>query len=200
MPSLSKSHVELFTFQRTKALQQYSGDMYFVTEKKGLFLCVLADGLGSGIEAHRSAKAVIETVKLNPEGELPDLMEQANQAVSGLRGAAVAMIRADLEHRKLTYTGTGNIRFYFVEPGGKVGFPLSTMGFLSGRKQLFKVKTFDFKSDSKFLIHSDGLVLKKARSFLTSPLDVIKTGHSIERQIASIPEDDVSFVLGKFPQ
>ncbi|MBC1520262.1 SpoIIE family protein phosphatase [Listeria aquatica] len=199
MSSIVKTNVELFTFQRSKDLQQYSGDMYFFTElPNNEFLCVLADGLGSGIEAHRSAKAVIDAVKEDPAEELDSLMDKCNQAVSGLRGAAVAMIRVNFVTHTLTYTGTGNIRFYFMEASGKMSFPLSTMGFLSGRKQLFKLKQFQYKPGSKFLIHSDGLKLRKVKSYLDSPISAVHTGHSIERQIASVPEDDVSFVVGKF--
>ncbi len=199
MSSIIKTHVELFAFQRSKALQQYSGDMYFFTElPDNEFLCVLADGLGSGIEAHQSAKAVIDAVKSDPSEELDLLMEKCNQAVSGLRGAAVAMIRVNFAKQTLTYTGTGNIRFYFMEVTGKMSFPLSTMGFLSGRKQLFKLKQFRYQPSSKFLIHSDGLKLRKVRSYLDSSLNALHTGHRIERQIASVPEDDVSFVVGKF--
>ncbi|EFS03818.1 'sigma-B negative effector, putative', partial [Listeria seeligeri FSL S4-171] len=42
----------LFVFQRSKALQQYCGDVYFTHEDESGFLYVLSDGLGSGQEAN----------------------------------------------------------------------------------------------------------------------------------------------------
>ncbi|EIA19760.1 PP2C family serine/threonine-protein phosphatase [Listeria fleischmannii] len=200
MTGTAENKIDIFTFQRAKLLQQYCGDIFYNYENDNQFLCVLADGLGSGHEAHVAAKAVIDTVKKEPEEDLVLMMEHCNQAISGLRGAAVAIIRADFDTKKLSYVGLGNIRFYMVDNHAKLSFPLSTTGFLSGKRQHFKQKVLEFKPGSKFLIHSDGLVLKKVKNYLTSSLCVVKTGHTIERLIPDIPMDDVTFVIGKFPE
>ncbi|WP_099223413.1 PP2C family serine/threonine-protein phosphatase [Listeria costaricensis] len=201
MPDLRDlaANVELFTFQRAKSLQQYCGDMYYYLEKDHQFLCVLADGLGSGHEAHKSALAAIEVIRSAPEEDLLTMMNSANQAVASLRGAAIAIIRADLEKARITYSGMGNIRFFLIGQDGKLVYPLSTTGYLSGRRQRFSIKNFHYKPGTKFLMHSDGLVLDHVKSYLESPLCVVKTGHQIEQTIQAIPSDDVTFLLGKFP-
>lgn len=196
----TENKLDLFTFQRAKLLQQYCGDVFYTYEKEDHFLCVLADGLGSGYEANLAAKAVTDIVESEPEADLVTMIEHCNQAVAGLRGAAVAIIRADFQLQKLAYVGLGNIRFYMLDRQGKLSFPLSTTGFLSGRTQHFKQKNLEFKPGSKFLLHSDGLVLKKVKNYLTSSQCIAKTGHSIERLVPDIPMDDVTFVLGKFPE
>lgn len=53
----------LFVFQRSKALQQYCGDVYYTHEDENGFLYVLSDGLGSGLEANRAAKATVDAIK-----------------------------------------------------------------------------------------------------------------------------------------
>ncbi|WP_179946377.1 MULTISPECIES: PP2C family serine/threonine-protein phosphatase [unclassified Listeria] len=200
MEMATENKLDLFTFQRAKLLQQYCGDVFYTYEKDDHFLCVLADGLGSGYEAHLAAKAITDTVESEPEADLVTMIEHCNQAVSGLRGAAVAIIRAHFKTQKLAYVALGNIRFYMLDSHGKLSFPLSTTGFLSGRKQHFKQKNMEFKPGSKFLLHSDGLVLKKVKNYLTSAQCLAKTGYDIERLVPDIPMDDVTFVLGKFPE
>ncbi|EDN9597185.1 serine phosphatase, partial [Listeria monocytogenes] len=61
-------------------------------------------------------------------------------------------------------------------------------------------QSFKYKPGSKFLMHSDGLVLSRVRKSLESPLCVVKIGHLIERNILDIPTDDVTFMVGKFPE
>ncbi|MBK3913311.1 PP2C family serine/threonine-protein phosphatase [Listeria ivanovii] len=190
---------DLFVFQRSKALQQYCGDVYFTHEDENGFLYVLSDGLGSGLEANRAAKATIEAIKEDLHADLTHMLEKANQAVSGLRGAAIAIIKADYLTKTIYYTGMGNIRFYMIGSENKLIFPLSGSGFLSGRKQKYRLQNFKYKPGSKFLLHSDGLVLSRVRKNLESPLCVGKLGHLIEQSILDIPTDDVTFLLGQFP-
>lgn len=104
----------LFVFQRSKALQQYCGDVYYTHEDENGFLYVLSDGLGSGLEANRAAKATVDAIKEDIHADITDMLEKANQAVSGLRGAAIAIIKGDYLTKTLYYTGMGNIRFYMI--------------------------------------------------------------------------------------
>ncbi|EBF5847852.1 SpoIIE family protein phosphatase [Listeria sp. FSL L7-1435] len=190
----------LFVFQRSKALQQYCGDVYYTHEDENGFLYVLSDGLGSGLEANRAAKATVDAIKEDIHADITEMLEKANQAVSGLRGAAIAIIKGDYLTKTLYYTGMGNIRFYMIGMEDKLIFPLSGSGFLSGRKQKYRLQSFKYKPGSKFLMHSDGLVLSRVRKSLESPLCVVKIGHLIERNILDIPTDDVTFMVGKFPE
>ncbi|MBC6297378.1 SpoIIE family protein phosphatase [Listeria sp. FSL L7-1517] len=189
----------LFAFQRSKALQQYCGDVYFTHEDETGFLYVLSDGLGSGIEANRAARATIDAIKEDIHIDLTLMLEKANQAVSGLRGAAIAIIKADYLTKTIYYTGMGNIRFYMIGSEDKLVFPLSGSGFLSGRKQKYRLQTYKYKPGSKFILHSDGLVLSRVRNNLESQMCVTKLGHLIEQAILDIPSDDVTFLLGQFP-
>lgn len=61
----------LFVFQRSKALQQYCGDVYYTHEDENGFLYVLSDGLGSGLEANRAAKATVDAIKEDIHADLP---------------------------------------------------------------------------------------------------------------------------------
>ncbi|WP_163652225.1 SpoIIE family protein phosphatase [Listeria sp. PSOL-1] len=192
--------MELFTFQRAKALQTCSGDMYYFHQSNDTFLCVIADGLGSGTEANKAAKAAINAIKEAPEEDVLTLMERANTAVFSLRGAAIAVVKCDLPHARITYSGMGNIRFFALGPSDKLIYPLSTKGYLSGGPKRFKVKEYQFQYDTKFLMYSDGLVLEHVQTYLKSSLSTEKTGNLIEQTIKEKPSDDVTFILGKFPK
>ncbi len=61
------------------------------------FLCVLADGLGSGKPAFESSHAVVSTVKSNPEETVDTLMYYCNKVLLHKRGAAVAILKVDFK-------------------------------------------------------------------------------------------------------
>ncbi|MBC2194372.1 PP2C family serine/threonine-protein phosphatase [Listeria booriae] len=191
--------VELYVFQRAKHLQEHCGDQILIKEDASGLLCALVDGLGSGKEAEKAAKAVTEVIDAHSSMHLRDIVAEANKAISGLRGAAIAIWYANFAKQQLTYCGIGNIRFYLLGEGDKLLFPISSTGFLSGRKQKIRTQKFDYKAGSKFLMHSDGLVLGGVKKYLFASGSIESTGHCIESNVSDIPEDDVTFIVGEFP-
>lgn len=109
---------------------------FFLKEDATGFLCAIVDGLGSGKEAEKAAKAVVEVIGANNTlPNISDIVALANEALVGLRGAAIAIWRGDWDEQTITYCGIGNIRFYLLGTDDALIFPISSTGFLSGRKQ-----------------------------------------------------------------
>ena len=71
----------------------YCGDSFYITINDDYFLCVLADGLGSGEFAYESSQAVVSIVKANPDEDVDTLMDYANKVLVRKRGAAVAILK-----------------------------------------------------------------------------------------------------------
>jgi negative regulator of sigma-B (phosphoserine phosphatase) len=195
MKHLQQEHVEVYTFQSAKEGKQFCGDSYFLTATDDYFLCVLADGLGSGEFAYEASHAVAEVVEQHPDEDVDTLMNYCNEVLVQKRGAAVAIFKADFNKHEFVYSCVGNIRFYLYTPSGKLTYPLPVTGYLSGRPQVFRTQHFPFEPNSKFLIHSDGVQVKSSKSLLKScrSLEVIA-----EEMISQQPsrEDDSTFIIG----
>lgn len=189
---------EIYIFQRAKHLQRHCGDQFFIKEDASGILCALVDGLGSGKEAEKAAKAVVEAIDANSSlKSLADIVARSNEAVAGLRGAAIAIWRTDWAKQKLIYCGIGNIRFFMVGEDDELVYPISSTGFLSGRRQKIRTQEFSYRPGSRFLMHSDGLTLAGIKKYLYASANIENTGHCIESNVAEVPEDDVTFLMGK---
>ncbi len=112
MIHLDNSHLEVHAFQTAKDSNLFCGDAFYLDLQEDYFLCVLADGLGSGQHAYDSAKAVTSVVESNPEENVQTLMDYSNKVLLRKRGAAVGILKVDFHKKEFEYSCVGNIRFY----------------------------------------------------------------------------------------
>ncbi|PJN91086.1 phosphoserine phosphatase [Bacillus sp. mrc49] len=174
----------------------YCGDDYFFLHTKEYFVCVLADGLGSGKYAYESSHAVIEEVKRNHELDVESLMAVCNQVLIDKRGAAVSILKIFYEKNEFVYSSVGNIRFFLYNPKvDKLVYPLPVTGYLSGRKQKYRTERYKYEPNAKFILHSDGLELKGAKSFLKRQAAIDLNAKSI-LESSPATADDTTFILG----
>ncbi|KWW12672.1 phosphoserine phosphatase [Peribacillus simplex] len=174
----------------------YCGDDYFFLHTKEYFVCVLADGLGSGKYAYESSHAVIEEVKRNHELDVESLMAVCNQVLIDKRGAAVSILKIFYEKNEFVYSSVGNIRFFLYNPKvDKLVYPLPVTGYLSGRKQKYRTERYKYEPDAKFILYSDGLELKGAKSFLKRQAPIELNAKSI-LESSPATADDTTFILG----
>ncbi|KIL52214.1 phosphoserine phosphatase [Jeotgalibacillus soli] len=161
------------------------------------FLCILADGLGSGKYAHEASIAACEIVASHHSEDVESLMERSNRALIKKRGAAVAIIKIMFKEKVYHYSCVGNIRFYLYSPTGKLTYPLPITGYLSGRPQVYKTQRFTYENGSSFLIHSDGLQLTRVRALFerNRSLEYIST----ELESIVTDADDTTFIIGRLP-
>jgi len=187
--------MEAYAFQTTKEGKEYCGDSFYMSVNNDIFLCVLADGLGSGKAAFEASSSVVEYVKENGEMDVDSLIYEANKLLVNKRGAAVSILKVNLQKREFIYSCVGNIRCYLYTPSGKTTYPLPVTGYLSGRPQIYRTQRFSYEANSCFLLHSDGVRLSNAKSFMRSgrPLDAIAS--EIERDYIQ-KTDDSTCILG----
>jgi phosphoserine phosphatase RsbX len=187
--------VEVLAFQTAKDGKEYCGDSYYMNVEKDQFVCVLADGLGSGKFAYEASSAVIDVIKGNLDKDVDSLMHECNKILVNKRGAAVSLIKVDFQTHEFVYSCVGNIRCYLYNPSGRTTYPLPVMGYLSGKPQIFRTQCFTFDPHSKFLLHSDGLRVSNSKSLLQSGRSLEVIASEIEKQQMS-KTDDSTFILG----
>ena len=182
--------------QSSKNGMPYCGDDYFFVNTEEYFLCVLADGLGSGKHAYESSNAVTEEVRRFSHHGVESLMEIANGTQVNKRGAAVSVLKIYYDTKEFVYSSVGNIRFFLYNPvSDKLVYPLPVTGYLSGRRQKYHTQRFKYEQGASFILHSDGIVLEGAKTLLKAERDIELSARSILRH-NNTQADDATFILG----
>lgn len=187
--------LELVAGTHSKGGNAHCGDTYFFVQDDTSFVCLLADGLGSGRFAYESSYAALEIVEREWKREsIEGMMDLINKAMFQKRGAAVALFKVDFETKTFDYTCVGNIRFYLYGPDGKLTYPLPVTGYLSGRPQRYRMERFVYQPGSKFLVHSDGVVLLNTKELMR-----YRSTEQIAAEldaVAAKSNDDATFLVG----
>lgn len=187
--------LEAYAFQRAKEGKAYCGDSFYMTANEDYFLCVLADGLGSGEYAYESSQAVASVVQSNSEEDVQTLMDYSNKVLLSKRGAATAIFKVDFHEKSFAYSCVGNIRFYLYTPSGKMVYPMPVSGYLSGRPQKFRTQKFPYEPQSSFLIHSDGFVNENTKPSIKNHQSVSALAEQLKANQVNT-NDDVTFIVG----
>ena len=191
-----QNKLELLAHQTIKTGNTECGDSYFYKVTEDYFLCVLADGLGSGKYANEASEAVVEVVEQNHEKDLETLMELSNKALYHKRGAAVSILKVYFEKNEFVYSGVGNIRFILIAPDGEITYPLPVSGYLSGKPQVFNTQCYSYKPGSKFLIYSDGFEIQGVKKLLNSFKSTQIIADQLRSDLNDGKKDDATFILG----
>lgn len=193
----TNQHCSISAFQRSKKENQCNGDSYYVKETNDYFVCVVADGLGSGKAARDASSKVVDVVEKHHHLGVETLMSLCNDALYQTRGAVVTLFKTYFKEQKLEYCGIGNVRLMISDPSGTIMNPLSTSGYLSGRPSKFTVKEMPYQKESMFIIHSDGINLssKDKRAVLGARDPEVAVRYLQQKGLPNI--DDLTCVIGK---
>jgi negative regulator of sigma-B (phosphoserine phosphatase) len=192
----SNNYVHTLAFQLPKVGKICCGDSFYLKATEDYFICALADGLGSGEHANESSSAVSAIVEQMHGEDVELMMELCNKEMKDKRGATVSILKIDFKNRQFTYSSVGNIRFILCAPSGSFIYPLPLLGYLSGKPQKYRTQTFSYEKGSKFIIHSDGLLLPGIKSLLNKGQSV----EDLSRNLESYTEnrsDDLTYIVGQ---
>ena len=189
--------LEVVAHQVAKEGNILCGDSFYYKTTDEYFVCIVADGLGSGEYAHEASRAAVAVVEEYHHEDVDHLMKRCNQALQNKRGAAVSIIKAYFQSREFVYSCVGNIRFFLYSAEGKLTYPLPVTGYLSGKPQVFKTQRFSYEPESKFLIYSDGFNIYNAKSLLKTYRSLQSIALEIKREHSEV-SDDATFILGSF--
>lgn len=195
MKKIVDESVDVLVYQEAKMGNVDSGDAYYIVKNDEYLLCAIADGLGNGPIAKESADVMPDILAKYPNESLDELLLRCNEKMVQKRGAAVAIVKADLKHHTISYSCVGNIKFYMYQnESDKMVYPLPVMGYLSGRKQKFRTQTYSFSKNDIFLLHSDGVELKNPKETLKKAAN----SKCLYESVLNILQhrDDATFIVG----
>lgn len=132
------------------------GDAWAAEQDGRRLRIVLADGLGHGEHAAAASHAAVRVFRERPDRLPAEHVEAMHDALRSTRGAAVAVLDADLESGVIRYVGVGNIAGGLVSGGESRGLLSNngTVGHSLPRVQQFE---YEFPPGSTLVLHSDGL-------------------------------------------
>ncbi|MFD2705920.1 PP2C family serine/threonine-protein phosphatase [Salibacterium lacus] len=188
--------VEIAAFQQEKQGAGCCGDAYVTIETESYFLCALADGLGSGEPARRSALIAMDVVRTYHGHRIETILQQCNRELFQERGVVMTVLKADFHSGEMIYGNIGNVETYLFSADGELKRPMPAPGYLSGRTCSYRIQKFPIEQGSHFVMHSDGIMMSKCEretmKHSTSP------GASIQyfSEKAQQQNDDITVVIG----
>lgn len=120
-------------------------------------LIMVVDGLGHGALAAVAADTAIRIFNENVSHSPEQILKAAHQALRSTRGAALAVLRVELDREKLRFSGIGNVNAAIVDARGKSQTLVShngTVGYVARAIQEFEYR---YSLQSLLVVHSDGL-------------------------------------------
>jgi negative regulator of sigma-B (phosphoserine phosphatase) len=173
----SNNFVHALAYQLPKKGKICCGDSFYIKTTKDYFICALADGLGSGERANESSSAISALVERKHDEDVDVLIDLCNQALKDKRGATVSILKINFKAKQFTYSSVGNIHFILCTPSGSHIYPLPISGYLSGKPQKYRTQTYSYEKGSKFIIHTDGLVLPAIKKLLNKGQSIEELTH-----------------------
>lgn len=134
--------------------QDVCGDAYAIRHDDGVLSVMLADGLGHGpLAAAASTEAVRAFRGAAPGGPLA-LLTAVHRALSGTRGAAVAVARLDAG--EVRYAGVGNIAGTVLDGVSRRGM-ISHPGIAGAQARTLREAVYPLPPGGVVVLHSDGV-------------------------------------------
>lgn len=157
LPSVSRMKaLDIGAITKPKKGEELCGDHWSVTEQRGQWQFLIADGLGHGPMASDAATQAARLFGTTGSRTLPHLLDAIHTGLRSTRGAAVAIADINLGRQVVRFAGVGNIAGVVVSAAGT-----KNMVSLNGTAgvEMRKVTEFNYPwpDDSLLVMHSDGL-------------------------------------------
>jgi anti-sigma regulatory factor (Ser/Thr protein kinase) len=137
--------------------QEVCGDSWGCLRTGHLFVALVADGLGHGLEAKIASAEAVRMLHQNPDLGPKELLERCDQALRNTRGAAVAVAQIDYDRREVIFAGVGNILGRIYSSGKSSDHMVSVNGTSGHRSDKLREFTYPWPDDGLLLLCSDGI-------------------------------------------
>ncbi|WP_343327827.1 SpoIIE family protein phosphatase [Lentibacillus saliphilus] len=192
-----KSRTEVAVYQKPKKGNYYCGDSYYYTETENEFICVIADGLGSGEFAKESSQVVINIVKAHIDASVKTLIKMCNQSLMGKRGVVLGLLKIDFDQKHYTFSSVGNIGIVMIS-NWKKKRNIPNAGFLAGYERPFKVVSGELKPEMRFVVFSDGVTDADLSQPFMLYNNVHELTHAFSEYKADQADDDTTMITIKY--
>ncbi|MEW2447247.1 ATP-binding SpoIIE family protein phosphatase [Streptomyces parvulus] len=136
---------------------EYSGDAWAWVRAGDLVTLMMADGLGHGPEAARASTAAVSAMRAAAHVTPGEALRRVDAALTGTRGAAVAVAQVDTRAGVLRFAGVGNIGARLCEDGTWRHL-VSRPGIVgTHRPSTLREEEAVWADDRVLVLHSDGL-------------------------------------------
>lgn len=137
--------------------EEISGDGWAIEHFPLRTVFLIADGLGHGPDAARAAAGAITVFRQTRDLSITEIIRAIHDGLKPTRGAAVAVLEANMEHRVVRFAGIGNIAGALYWDTGMRQM-VSHHG-IAGH-QVTKVQEFSYPwpHGALIIMHSDGLI------------------------------------------
>jgi anti-sigma regulatory factor (Ser/Thr protein kinase) len=135
------------------------GDSWSLMQAASSACILLADGLGHGPEAASAADRAACVLQTHGHYPVGAIVQEANDALCGSRGAAMAVASINTERSELIYSGIGNIAGHVFEAGGAGRRQMvSHNGIVGNNMRKVQEFTTHWPPGAMLVMHSDGLM------------------------------------------
>ena len=105
-----------------------NGDRVQLEQRGAIHRIAVIDGLGHGPDAAAAAGRAVEALAAIPDADVPTSIRACHEALQGTRGAALSIIRLDLDAGRMTFAGLGNVEGVLVSPPARKHLLISQRG------------------------------------------------------------------------
>lgn len=144
-------------YQKEKKGNAYCGDSYYHREVDDGFICVIADGLGSGEFAKESSQVVIDILKEDIWISNDLLVKECNERLTSRRGVVLGILRIDYKEERYSFSSIGNIGLMTIDKDKKKSRNIPNRGYLAGYKAEIKELHGTLDTRMNFILFSDGV-------------------------------------------
>lgn len=132
------------------------GDNVSYAQADDVTSILVVDALGHGDGAALVAEKAVEIFDTNPFDDSQAIIGRIHSALSGTRGASLAILKIEHAEDRLKFVGVGNITSRIYTRFSSKGC-VSVQGIVGTRMSSLKEFVYDWEPGAKLLMYSDGL-------------------------------------------
>ena len=132
------------------------GDAWAAFTERDRLVVAVIDGLGHGPIAAEASEAAVREFGRKPARTATEHLDDAHSALSGTRGAVMAVADIRAEEAVVRYTGTGNIAG-FIQSGSKTSHMVSMNGTVGQVARAAREFAYPWDASSFLVMTSDGI-------------------------------------------
>jgi len=193
MSEMNKEKIDVDFYHEIKSGEKESGDSFFYAIYEHMFICVIADGLGSGQLAKESSEIVVQFIKENPLLDDQSIVALTNKHLFKKRGVVLGILRIQMDKGEYVYSSIGNIGLIVIDENNNRERNIPKHGYLSNRP--CELKQISGKvSRANFILYSDGVSdneLTRETFQYGKPSQLIET---FKRHISHTRSDDTTLI------
>ncbi len=173
-----------------------NGDRVHLQQHGAIYRIAVIDGLGHGVDAAAAAARAVDTLAAIPDADVPSSIRACHEALKGTRGAALSVVRIDLDAGRLTFAGLGNVEGALVSVGKK-HLLVPQRGIAGAIAPRIRETTEDLPDSFNLMLCTDGI---RSRARIELRFDPISSAQAVANELLTAwgrDTDDATVVIAR---